>query len=98
MGVEGQVEIASPIGATHGGGLLAYTFNLSTPEAEASGSLSSRPAWSTERVPGQSGLHRETLSQKKSVCVCVNSSSRLKEALRYLPCPTSYYLFSYLVS
>jgi hypothetical protein len=28
--------------------------------------LSSRPAWSTEWVPGQSGwLNRETLSQKK---------------------------------
>jgi hypothetical protein len=26
--------------------------------------LSSRPAWSTEWVPGQPGLHRETLSQK----------------------------------
>jgi hypothetical protein len=25
---------------------------------------SSRPAWSTEGVPGQPGLHRETLSQK----------------------------------
>jgi hypothetical protein len=28
--------------------------------------LSLRPAWSTERVPGQSGLHRETLSQKQN--------------------------------
>jgi hypothetical protein len=27
--------------------------------------LSSRPAWSTERVPGQPELHRETLSRKK---------------------------------
>jgi hypothetical protein len=26
--------------------------------------VSSRPAWSTERVPGQPGLHRETLSLK----------------------------------
>ena len=26
--------------------------------------LSSRPAWSTKRVPGQPGLYRETLSQK----------------------------------
>jgi hypothetical protein len=24
-----------------------------------------RPAWSTECVPGQPGLHRETLSQKR---------------------------------
>jgi hypothetical protein len=27
--------------------------------------LSSRPAWSTEWVPGQPGLHRENLSQNK---------------------------------
>jgi hypothetical protein len=26
--------------------------------------MSSRPAWVTDRVPGQPGLHRETLSQK----------------------------------
>ena len=35
-------------------------------EAEAGGSLSLRPAWSTELVPGQLGLlQRETLSQKE---------------------------------
>jgi hypothetical protein len=44
--------------------VVAHTFNPSTREAEAGGFLSSRPAWSTERVPGQPGLHRETLSQK----------------------------------
>ena len=33
-------------------------------EAEASRSLSSRPAWSTKWIPGQPGLHRETLSRK----------------------------------
>jgi hypothetical protein len=36
----------------------------STWEAEAGGFLSSRPAWSTEWVPGQPGLHRETLPRK----------------------------------
>ena len=41
------------------------SLNLSTWEAEARGSVSSRPAWSTKQVPEQSGLsHRETLSQK----------------------------------
>jgi hypothetical protein len=44
--------------------LVAHTFNPSTQEAEAGGFLSSRPAWSTEWVPGQPGLHRETLSGK----------------------------------
>jgi hypothetical protein len=42
---------------------VAYTFNPSTWEAEAGGFLSSRPAWSTEWVPGQPGLNRETLSR-----------------------------------
>jgi hypothetical protein len=45
-------------------GVVAHAFNPSTWEAEAVGFLSSRPAWSTEQVPGQPGLHRETLSRK----------------------------------
>jgi hypothetical protein len=44
---------------------VAYAFNPSTREAEAGGFLSSKPAWSTEQVSGQPGLHRETLSQKQ---------------------------------
>ena len=43
---------------------MAYAFNSSTQEAEAGGSLSSRPVWSTERVLGQPRLHREILSRK----------------------------------
>jgi hypothetical protein len=46
------------------GAVMAYAFNPSTQEAEAGGFLSSRPAWSTEWVPGQPGIHRETLSRK----------------------------------
>jgi hypothetical protein len=42
--------------------MVAHAFNPSTWEAEASGFLSLRPAWSTEWVPGHPGLHRETLS------------------------------------
>jgi hypothetical protein len=49
-------------------GVVAHAFNTSTgeaeAEAEASEFLSLGPAWSTEWVPGQPGLHRETLSQK----------------------------------
>jgi hypothetical protein len=45
---------------------VAHTFNSSTWEAEAGGSLSLRPAWSTEWIPGQPGLHRETLSWNKT--------------------------------
>ena len=43
---------------------VAHAFNPSTREAEAGSFMSSRPAWSTNWVPGQPGLHRETLSQK----------------------------------
>jgi hypothetical protein len=39
--------------------MVACAFNASTWEAETGRSLSSRPAWSTKLVPGQSGLHRE---------------------------------------
>ena len=45
--------------------VVVHTFNLSTCEVEAGGSLSSRPAWSTEHALGQPRLHRETLSQTK---------------------------------
>jgi hypothetical protein len=44
---------------------VAHAFNPSTWEAEAGRFLSSRPAWSTEWVAGQPGLHRETLPQNK---------------------------------
>jgi hypothetical protein len=46
-------------------GVVAHVFNPSTREPEAGGFLSLRPAWSTERVPGQQGLYRKTLSRKK---------------------------------
>jgi len=45
--------------------VVVHTFSLSTWEAKAGGSLSLRIAWSTEGVPGQPGLHRETLFWKK---------------------------------
>lgn len=43
---------------------MGYAFNPSTQEAEAGGSLSLWPVWSTEQVLEQPGLHKETLSQK----------------------------------
>jgi hypothetical protein len=45
--------------------MVVHAFNPSTWEAEAGRFLSSRPAWSTEWVPGQPGLQRETLSGKQ---------------------------------
>jgi hypothetical protein len=46
--------------------MVAHNFNPSTGEAEAGRFLSSRPVWSTKWVPGQPGLHRETLSWKQT--------------------------------
>ena len=46
--------------------MVANTFNPSTQEAEAGGSLSLRPAWSTEQVPGQPGLFQKKTKRGKS--------------------------------
>jgi hypothetical protein len=43
-------------------------------EAEAGEFLSSMPARSTERVPGQPGLYRETLSRKTKTKKIVNNN------------------------
>jgi hypothetical protein len=45
--------------------MVAHTINPSTWDAESGRFLSSRAAWSTEQVPGQPGLHRETCIRKK---------------------------------
>ena len=60
----GYIVSYSPICATYRNPVfVVHAFNPSTQEAEAGGSLSLRPIWSTEQ-PGQPGLLRETLSQK----------------------------------
>ena len=46
-----------------GGVALAFNPSNGEAEAEAGGSLSSRSIWSTEQVPGQLRLFRESLSQ-----------------------------------
>jgi hypothetical protein len=43
--------------------VVVYAYSRSTLEAETGTSLSSRPAWTTERVPGQPGLHRNNNEQ-----------------------------------
>ena len=45
--------------------VLVHAFNPSIQEAETFTAQSWKLAWCTERVPGQSKLHRETLSLKK---------------------------------
>jgi hypothetical protein len=92
--------------------VVAHTFDSSTWEAEAGRFLSSRPAWSTEWVPGQPGLHRETLSRKKpkrkkkddmygSICIYVSPWSHLVVLLNSYgdsiqPCPVSILLLAYM--
>lgn len=44
--------------------MLLRVFNPSTRETGTGRSLSSRPSWCTEHVPGQSGLHRENVCPK----------------------------------
>jgi hypothetical protein len=47
-----QIKTISP-------GVVAHTFNPSTWRQRQADFLSSRPAWSTEGVPGQPGLYTE---------------------------------------
>jgi hypothetical protein len=43
-----------------------HSFNPSTQEAEAGGSLSLKPAWFKECIPGQPGLQKETVLKNKN--------------------------------
>jgi hypothetical protein len=42
---------------------VAWAFSLGTQQAEVYESLSRKPVCSAQSVPGQPGLHKETLSQ-----------------------------------
>ena len=68
----------------HSRAAVAHTFNPCTREAEADGFLSSRPAWSTEWVPGQPGLHRESLSQKKQKQKQKTKKHIINESLKHI--------------
>ena len=67
---------------------MVHFFNPSTWEAEALISLSLRPAWSTERVPGQPYAYTQKpclkkkkqkhKEQEKCICAC---------SIIYCPCP-----------
>lgn len=79
------------IGLQAKGGVLEPTLNLSTLGTKVNWSNQSlRPICSTQRVPGQSGLHSKTLSQKtnnqtaiKQKCRDVRDSSIVKNMYRY---------------
>ena len=53
--------------------VVTHAFDPSTWEAEVGRFLSSRPAWSTEWVPRQPGLYRETLSRKNQKIIIIKS-------------------------
>jgi hypothetical protein len=60
--------------------IVVHSCNPNTQGAEMGGwiSVSSRPAWSTKKVPGESGmLHRETLSQKTKTKTKVKNQGNL---------------------
>jgi transcription elongation factor GreA-like protein len=61
--------------------VVAHAFNSSTWEAEAGEFLTLRPAWSTEWVPGQPKLLRETLSQKIQKQQQKNKQTKTRENL-----------------
>jgi hypothetical protein len=63
--------------------VVTHAFNSSTREAEAGRFLSSRPAWSTEWVPEQPGLHREPLSRKTKT---KTKQNKTKQNKKILPC------------
>lgn len=44
---------------------MAHPINPSNTDREASRSLSLMPGWSTEQIPGESGLHKETQTKSK---------------------------------
>ena len=67
--------------------MVVHTFNPSAWKAEAGGSQGSRPAWSTEQVLGQPGLHRETLSQNKKQTT-KQKTNKQKECAMYDSVPT----------
>jgi hypothetical protein len=67
--------------------VVAHAFNPSTWEAEAGGYLSLRPVWSTEWIPGQPGLHGETLSWK--------TKQKKKENVQPIKCPFPQFFLTY---
>jgi hypothetical protein len=58
--------------------VVAHAFNPSTWEAGAGRSLSSRPAWSIERVLGQPGIYREILFSKTTTTTKKQNKTKQK--------------------
>jgi hypothetical protein len=59
-------------------GVVAYAFNPSTGEAEAGGFLSSRPAWSTEWVPGLQSEFQDNQGYTEKPCLENKQTNKTK--------------------
>ena len=70
-------------------GVVEHAFNPRTGEEEAGRFLNSRPAWSTEWVPGQPELYRETLSPKTKQTTTKNNTQKKTKKLVYDPALTA---------
>jgi hypothetical protein len=65
--------------------VVVHAINPSTWEAEASRFLSSKPAWSTEWVPGQPELYRETLTQQNKTKQNKTKQNKQEKKLPWVP-------------
>ena len=75
-----QTSVIPPLERLERGksGMVVYAFNPSSiQESKAGRSLSSRPVWSTDRVPRQPEFHRDILSQK------IQNKTKFKVILLY---------------
>jgi hypothetical protein len=61
--------------------MTSHTYNPSSQEAEVGKSLNSSPAWSTELVPRQPELHRETVSWKTKTYKNILNKVKFKNSL-----------------
>jgi hypothetical protein len=71
--------------------VAAHACDPSTGEAEAGRFLSLRPAWSTEWVPGQPGLHRETLPRKTKTKTTTTQEKNTKKKQKQTKRMGTYY-------
>jgi len=69
---------------------MGNAFNLSTQEVVRRIPPSSRPAWSTEQVLGQPGLHRESLSQKTNKQTNKQTNKLKSNQTKHLPPKQTY--------
>jgi hypothetical protein len=77
-------HIHIPLKYRYSQAVVVHAFNPSTWEAEAGKFLNLRPARSTEWVPGQPGLYRETLSQKTKQNKTKHNTTQIQWSSKWL--------------